>query len=67
LTPLAAVCLAVLMAGAVVLTPVLDQGEVVSAVLPLALGLLCAFVAYGRLRTAPIRPRGARRMNFATR
>ena len=67
LTPLAAAGLAVIMACAVVLTPVLDQGEVVSAVLPLALGVLCGFVAYGRVRKAPILPRRARPLHFATR
>jgi uncharacterized membrane protein len=67
LTPLAAACLAVLMAGATVLTPILDPDQIASAALPLTLGLLCVFVAYGRVRKAPIHPRSARRLNFATR
>jgi hypothetical protein len=55
LTPLAATCLAILMACATVLTPPL-MGAIGPAALPLALGLLAAFVAYGRSRLAPIQP-----------
>ena len=46
LTPLAACGLLVIMVGATVVT--LAGGEVVPALLPLVMGLLCAFVAYGR-------------------
>jgi hypothetical protein len=55
LTPLAAACLAILMIFATLLTPAL-MGEIGPAALPLALGLLAAFVAYGRARLAPIEP-----------
>ena len=48
LTPLAAAGLAVIMAGATVTTLALGGGA--SAATPLALGLLAAFVAYGRMR-----------------
>ena len=46
LTPLAAVGLVIIMIGATVLT--LAGGEVVLALIPLVVGLLVAFVAYGR-------------------
>ena len=46
LTPLAACGLLIIMVGATVVT--LAGGEVVSALVPLMVGLLCAFVAYGR-------------------
>lgn len=46
LTPLAACGLLIIMVGATVVT--LAGGEVVPALLPLVMGLLCAFVAYGR-------------------
>ncbi len=46
LTPLAACGLLVIMVGATVVT--LAGGEVMPALLPLVMGLLCAFVAYGR-------------------
>lgn len=46
LTPLAACGLLIIMIGATVVT--LAGGEVVSALVPLIVGLLCAFVAYGR-------------------
>jgi hypothetical protein len=41
------------MIGATVLT--LAGGEVALALIPLAVGLLSAFVAYGRWRLAPLR------------
>jgi hypothetical protein len=56
LTPLAAAGLVVIMAGATVLT--LATGDVAVALIPLVMGLLAAFVAYGRWRLAPLR--GAR-------
>lgn len=50
LTPLAAAGLVLIMIGATVLT--LAGGDVVPALIPLVVGLLSAFVAYGRwLRT----------------
>jgi hypothetical protein len=57
LTPLAAVCLVVLMIGAVVTT--LLTMDAVLALIPLVVGILCAFVAYGRTRLAPHRDRRA--------
>jgi uncharacterized membrane protein YphA (DoxX/SURF4 family) len=53
LTPLAAAGLVVVMIGATVYT--LAAGDVASAVMPLVVGLLCAFVAYGRWRLTPYR------------
>ena len=46
LTPLAASGLVIIMIGAVVTT--LAAGDVATAVIPLAVGILAAFVAYGR-------------------
>jgi hypothetical protein len=53
LTPLAAAGLVIIMIGATVLT--LAGGDVGSALIPLVVGLLLAFVAYGRWRLAPLR------------
>jgi len=53
LTPLAASGLVTIMIGATVLT--LAGGDVASALIPLVVGLLSAFVAYGRWRLAPHR------------
>ncbi len=53
LTPLAAAGLVVIMIGATVLS--LGQG--IAAALPFVVGLLAAFVAYGRWRLAPIPPK----------
>jgi hypothetical protein len=53
LTPLAAAGLVIIMIGATALT--LATGTVAMAVLPLVVGLLSAFVAYGRWKLAPIR------------
>lgn len=52
LTPLAAAGLVIVMLGAVAVT--LASGEVAPALFPLVLGLLAAFVAYGRWRLAPL-------------
>jgi DoxX-like family len=52
LTPLAAAGLVIIMIGAVCLT--LVGGVVGAAVISLAVGLLAAFVAYGRWRLAPL-------------
>jgi hypothetical protein len=61
LTPLAAAGLVVIMAGATLLTPLMGE-DVASASLPLVLGLLAGFVAYGRIRLAPIHPSTPRRI-----
>src|SRR5437879_5040962 len=53
LTPLAAAGLVVIMIGATVLT--LAAGAVAVALISLVVGLLAAFVAYGRWRLAPLR------------
>jgi len=53
LTPLAAAGLVVIMVGAVGYTVL--AGDVLPALLPLVVGLLAAFVAYGRWRLAPLR------------
>ena len=54
LTPLAAAGLVVIMVGATAVT--LLGGDVLPALMPFAVGLLAAFVAYGRWRLAPIHP-----------
>jgi len=51
LTPLAAAGLVILMIGATVFT--LATADVALALIPLVVGLLSAFVAYGRWRLAP--------------
>jgi uncharacterized membrane protein YphA (DoxX/SURF4 family) len=51
LTPLAAAGLVLIMIGATVLT--LASGQVAPALIPIVVGLLLAFVAYGRWRVAP--------------
>ena len=53
LTPLAAAGLVVIMAGATMIG--LGAGDLVGASIPLTVGLLAAFVAYGRTRLAPQR------------
>ncbi len=53
LTPLAAAGLVIIMLGATAMT--LAIGDVASALIPLAVGLLAAFVGYGRWRRAPHR------------
>jgi DoxX-like family len=53
LTPLAAVGLVIIMIGATVLT--LVGGDVALALIPMVVGLLSAFVAYGRWRLKPHR------------
>ena len=55
LTHLAAAGLVIIMIGAVAIT--LKIGPISSAVFPLVVGLLLAFVAYGRWRLAPHRSR----------
>ena len=51
LTPLAAAGLVIVMIGAAAYT--LAAGEVASAPMPLVVGILCGFVAYGRWRLTP--------------
>ncbi len=53
LTPLAAAGLLVILIGATVLT--LASDDITMALIPLVVGLLSAFVAYGRWRLAPHR------------
>jgi DoxX-like family len=55
LTPLAAAGLVIIMIGAAVIT--LMTMDVTLALIPLTVGLLAAFVAYGRWRLAPLRER----------
>jgi hypothetical protein len=55
LTQLAAAGLVIIMIGATALT--LAAGMVVTALIPLVVGLLAVFVAYGRWRLAPLRGR----------
>jgi len=51
LTPLAAAGLVIVMIGATVYT--FAAGDVASALIPLVVGILAAFVAYGRWRLTP--------------
>ena len=60
LTAWAAAGLVVIMAGATLLTPALNDGQIAPAALPLLLGCLAAFVSFGRARLAPISPRRGR-------
>jgi uncharacterized membrane protein YphA (DoxX/SURF4 family) len=55
LTPLAAAGLVIIMIGATVLT--VASGAMASALMPLVVGILAAFVAYGRWRLVPHRGR----------
>ena len=57
LTPVAATCLALLMIFATILTPILIAPDLVMASVPASVGVLAAFVAYGRFRLAPLRSR----------
>ncbi len=52
LTSLAAAGLVIIMIGATVLT--LAGGDITMALIPLVVGILAAFVAYGRWRLAPL-------------
>jgi hypothetical protein len=53
LTPLAAAGLVIVMIGAVIFT--ILAGDIAMALVPLVVGVLCVFVAYGRRRLAPYR------------
>jgi len=55
LTPLAAAGLVIIMSGAVVIG--IGMGDPVGTAIPLVVGLLAAFVAYGRWRVVPLRQR----------
>ena len=57
LTPLAAAGLVIVMIGAVVTTLMGGAEMAKMAAIPAVTGLLCAFVAYGRWRMAPIHPK----------
>ena len=59
LTPLAAAGLVIIMIGATVTT--MATGNVAPALFPLTVGVLAAFVAYGRWRTAPLGGRSGSR------
>ena len=50
LTPLAAIGLVIIMLGAVVVSA---QMDIKGAAIPATIGLLCAFVAYGRMKVSP--------------
>jgi uncharacterized membrane protein YphA (DoxX/SURF4 family) len=65
LTPLAAVGLVILMAGAVVIG--LITGALAASLIPLAVGLLAAFVAWGRWRRVAIASRSGTSRVHATR
>jgi hypothetical protein len=52
LTPLAAAGLVIIMIGGTVITAA--SGSVAMAIVPMMVGLLAAFVAYGRWRLAPL-------------
>lgn len=53
LTPLAAAGLVIIMIGATVVTLLI--GDIAMALVPLVVGILCIFVAYGRWRLTPQR------------
>jgi hypothetical protein len=53
LTPVAAAGLVIVMIGATLYT--LAAGDIASALMPLIVGILAAFVAYGRWRLTPQR------------
>ena len=57
LTPLAAAGLVIIMIGATGLTA--SSGDIKAALMPLVVGLLCAFVAYGRWKIVPHSDRAA--------
>jgi hypothetical protein len=59
---LAAAGLVIVMIGATTLS---QAGGIVAALIPLTVGLLCAFVAYGRWRLAP--HRGVSRLSLSVR
>jgi len=57
LTPLAATGLVIIMAGAT--TTMVAMGQIATALQPLVVGCLAAFVAYGRWKVVPIRSASA--------
>lgn len=64
LTPLAAAGLTIIMGGATGVTVAI--GPVAPAAMPFIVGVLAAFVFYGRSRVAPIRPRQRRESQRTT-
>jgi uncharacterized membrane protein YfcA len=58
LTPLAATGLVIIMIGATVIGMI--SGQLVMALIPLVVGVLAAFVAYGRWRLVPQMERSRR-------
>jgi DoxX-like family len=63
LTPLAAAGLVIIMIGATAVT--LASGELAAALISVVVGLLAAFVAYGRWRLAPHRGRSRPSVNLS--
>ena len=63
LTPLAAAGLVIIMIGATVVT--VAGGQFASALIPAVVGLLLAFVAFGRWRLAPLRGSSHTALNTA--
>ena len=57
LTALAAAGLVVLMIGATILTPIMISPDPIMTLVPATVGAVAAFVAYGRVRLAPLRKR----------
>jgi hypothetical protein len=57
LTPLAAAGLVVFMIGATVLTPIMISPDPVMTLIPATVGAMAVFVAYARVRLAPLRGR----------
>jgi hypothetical protein len=57
LTPLAAMCLVMLMICATILTPILISPDPVMMLVPSIVGTQAAFVGYARVRLAPLRAR----------
>jgi len=64
LTPVAAVGLTTIMVGATMFTP---PDQIQLAVVPVAVGLLAACVAYGRWRVAPLRTSSQQRASAPAR
>jgi len=57
LTPIAASCLLIIMVGATMITVLFQSAPM--AAMPFVAGVLATFVAYGRVRLAPLSPRFA--------
>jgi hypothetical protein len=63
LTPLAAAGLVIIMIGATVVT--VASGQLAPALIPVVVGLLAAFVAFGRWRLMPLRGSSRTALNTA--